>query len=263
VPGWSFQVFGGVRAWRDGVEVDLGARRQRAVLAALLVRAGEPVPTATVIDFVWAQPPSTAAAVVHTYVRGLRRALDPDRPARRRDGLLRSAHGHYLLQVGPGQVDLPRFRELASTARAELSAGRSATARRAMSEALALWPAGTPVAPEATGAAAYTSGWLTGLEQQWLDCAAAAAGLELAAGEAGAALPWISEAAAAAPLHEPLQARLIDAYQLAGRGAEALAAFQVVRRRLRDDLGADPGPELRAAHQRALRGEDPRPSRLD
>jgi pentatricopeptide repeat protein len=74
-------------------------------------------------------------------------------------------------------------------------------------------------------------------------------------------VPLLAELAAHVPLHEPLQARLVDAYARAGRRAEALAIYDRIRRALRDELGIDPGPELHAAFRRVLAGQ-PRPLSL-
>ncbi len=91
------QVLGPLRAWRGGGELELGARRQQAVLGMLAMRANQAVSSGELIDAVWGErPPATALNSVHTYVAGLRRVLEPHRTHR--------APGHTLLASGPGYL---------------------------------------------------------------------------------------------------------------------------------------------------------------
>src|ERR1022692_3941652 len=107
-----FAVLGPVRAWRGEAELDLGQPKQRAVLAALLVREGAQVTLEQLIDGVWGdQAPATAAKVIRSYIYQLRLVLGRDGT-----GHIRSAGGGYVLEPGP-RLDLARFADLAARAR--------------------------------------------------------------------------------------------------------------------------------------------------
>ena len=107
-----FAVLGPVRAWRGGAELDLGHPRQRAVLAALLVREGAQATLEELIDGVWGdEAPATAAKVIRSYIYHLRLALGRDGT-----GHITSAGGGYTLDAGP-QLDLAQFTGLAARAR--------------------------------------------------------------------------------------------------------------------------------------------------
>jgi DNA-binding SARP family transcriptional activator len=245
-----FQLLGPVRAWRAGQEVSVGARKQRAVLAALLLNVGQPVSAEDVVAFVWGeQAPPAAAGAVHTYVRGLRATLDPGRPAWSRAGVVSSSSRGYHLHIRPDQIDCLRFCRLVRDGRRYWTAGRVDEAVDAMEAALALW-AGRPLSDLGERFTMHPA--VMSLEQQWLAAGVLAADAALATGRIEAAIPLLVRVTARAPLHEPLQARLIEAYRRVGRRADALATFDRVRRGLRDELGIGPGSELRAVFHRVL-----------
>ena len=102
-----FNVLGELEAVRDGAPLDLGPRKQRAVLAALLLSANRVVPTERLIDDLWGdEPPETARAALQVHVAGLRKALGEDSVR-----LVTRSPG-YVLEVEPGALDLERFNEL-------------------------------------------------------------------------------------------------------------------------------------------------------
>ena len=110
--GLQFCLLGRVEAYRHGVEVDLGHRKQRAVLALLLLNANRVVPTDRLIDDLWGDaPPSTARSALQVYVAGLRKALANDGAA-----LLTRAPG-YVLELEAGALDIERFAQLRAEAR--------------------------------------------------------------------------------------------------------------------------------------------------
>jgi DNA-binding SARP family transcriptional activator len=259
------QVLGPVCAWRGGEPLDLGPAAQRAVLGLLALACGQPLPRAEIMSGVWhdRRPPPTAANVIQTHVKHLRRLLEPDRPSRGRSTILRQVGDGYALHVPTLAVDVLQFRHLL---------GEAATARRRdqldravelLEEALDLWR-GPPLA-DLPVLAGHPKVVALATERQ------AAVGrygeVMLAAGRAADALPALEEAAAAQPLDEAGQARLIRAYHAAGRRGQAFATYHEVRRRLADELGVAPGPDLSAAHTTLLHdGDAPhpaaRPSRL-
>jgi DNA-binding SARP family transcriptional activator len=251
------QLLGPVRAWRDGDELDLGGPKQQAVLALLAAGAtdGHPVSPAELVDALWPErPPASAANVVPTYLKHLRRRLEPDRPPRTPGRLVRRTAGGYILDLSHVEIDAVRFRRLVAEAADADRAGDRHRAAERLGEALRLWH-GTPLA----NVAALLSGHhpivaaLSG--ERWAAVARYGEAM-LATGKAAEALPALAEAAAAYPLDEGVQARLIRAYLALGNRGQALTTYQRVRERLAEELGVDPGPELTAAYG-ALQPEEP------
>jgi DNA-binding SARP family transcriptional activator/tetratricopeptide (TPR) repeat protein len=233
-----FRLLGPVEVWSETGPVDVGTQRQRAVLAALAADAGRVVPVATVVDRVWGEaPPDQVRDNLYVYVARLRKALGRSVPLHRR------ANG-YLLDVAPDDVDVHRFRRLVA------SAGSAADPAVPLEQALDLWR-GTPLSGLAgEWAARLREAW----HQQRVDAAVSWAAAMLAGGQARAAVGRLTELAAEYPLAEALVAALMRVLAATGRGAEALDLYARTRRRLVDELGADPGTELQELHRSLLRG---------
>lgn len=237
VPSLRFEVLGPLRAWRGDEEVPLGSAKQRAVAGLLLLNTGRPVGREEIIDFLWGErPPATAVNTVQTYIKRLRQLMEPERVARRPSAVLRSEAGGYRLDLGEDAVDLLRFRALVSEARARPPAvaagllGAALELRRGLPlEDLGGWVREVPA--------------VVAVEREIVAAALQAA--EAGAAEVG---PVLADLSARFPLDEPLHVALMKAYRSAGRQAEALQVFERVRALLRDELGVDPGPELRRAH---------------
>jgi predicted ATPase/DNA-binding SARP family transcriptional activator len=245
------QLLGAVRAWDSSREIRLGGPKQRAVLAVLALSAGRPVSRDVIVDFVWTgDDPSGATAALHTYVAALRRALgngsDP------RDRAIQSRSGGYLLNVDAIDLDVVRFRRLVDEGRAAVEASADAEAAARFADAIAL-RRGRLV--DGLGSAARLHPSVVALEQEYLGAALDCADVQLRRGQASDVLGWLPELVRSEPLNEPLQTRLIRAYDDAGYRAQALTAFENVRAALRDELGVDPGEELRRAHLEVLRPE--------
>ncbi|MBW4718276.1 BTAD domain-containing putative transcriptional regulator [Saccharothrix obliqua] len=236
----------------DGHAVGIGGTRVRALLVRLALAAGRVVTVEELAAALWPDDkPADEVGAARSLVSRLRRSL-PDPAA------LRSAHGGYLLDVPPDAVDAHRFDRLARDARHALAAGDHRAARRLAREALDLWRG--PALADVAGLP-FAVGHLAGLEEARLAAAEDAAEAGLACGEGRQVVAELTDLAARHPLRERLQALLLRALFAAGRPAEALAGYEEVRRRLADELGADPGPELRAAHEHVLRAEAPEPHR--
>jgi len=238
-----FAVLGPVRAWRGGAELDLGHPKQRAVLAALLVRQGTQVTLEELIDGLWGdEAPATAAKVIRSYVYQLRLAL-----GRAGTGHIKTAGGGYALDAGP-QLDLGRFAGLVAQARRARADGDPAAAAAHFAAGLGLWAgtalAGIPGPYAATQRTRLGELRLT-VQEENLACAVDLRSYDQAAAE----LPAL---VADHPLRERLRELQMHALYGAGRQAEALEAFRQASRLLRDELGIDPGPGLRRMHQRIL-----------
>ncbi|GGS60077.1 AfsR/SARP family transcriptional regulator [Actinokineospora fastidiosa] len=245
--GVLFRVLGPVEAVADGGPIDLGHARQQCVFVTLLVEANRVVSVDALLDRAWgAEPPLRGRDTLYSYLSRLRRVLPED------EVTVERRRGGYALIVDPDAVDLHRFRALVCRARA----ADGATAL--FDEALGLWR-GEPFG-------ALDTPWLAGLRETlarerftaMLDRNDAA----LAEGEHAAVLPDLLVAAAEHPLDERLACQLMLALCRAGRQAEALGHFEQVRGLLAEELGVDPGPELRALHESMLRGEIGAPARV-
>ncbi|WP_129309467.1 BTAD domain-containing putative transcriptional regulator [Streptomyces sp. L2] len=242
-----YRLLGPTQALRpDGTAVPVGGARLRALLCVLALRAGRTVPTGVLVDEVWgADPPADAAGALQALVGRLRRALGADAVA--------SAEGGYRLTATPDDVDLTRFDRLTGDGLRALADGDAAKAAAVLDDSLALWH-GPPLAdlPDRTADAAR---W----ETRRLDALRGRHTAALALGQAEQALPELAALCDGHPLDEPLQALRLRALRDAGRPAEALAAYEDVRRLLADRLGSDPGPELRALHAALLTEPEPAP----
>ncbi|MGW4671237.1 AfsR/SARP family transcriptional regulator [Streptomyces sp. NPDC004324] len=247
-----FQILGPVRAWRDTADVKLGPPKQRALLALLLAHGGRSVPLHEIVDTLWGQdPPATAVNVIHRHVSALRRLLEPDLPSGHAARRLVRDSGGYQLKVAQDELDLLRFRSLRDDADRLAAQGDPAGATELLVEALDLWqgPAASGIPPEIRSLPLFTA----------VDDERSAAVKDAArhAPAAGTALTErvlldLRRAASRHPLDETLQARLVDVLAVAGRQAEALETYQAVRARIVEDLGCEPGSELREAQLRAL-----------
>lgn len=231
-----YRILGVTEAYDDqGTPLPVGGQRLRALLTSLALHAGRTAPADALIDDVWAdEPPADATAALQALVGRLRRVLG-------KDAVTSEAGGGYRLAARPDDVDLYVFERLAREGTAALTAHDPATASRALRDALALWR-GPALADLADRAAA------TRPEAQRLEAARARVEADLQLGRAADVVPELTELTHAQPYDEPLHALLIRALRDAGRGADALAAYETARHTLADGLGADPGPELAALH---------------
>jgi len=201
--------------------------------------------------FLWGgRPPATLTAQLYTYVSRLRRALGPG--AR----ITRGARG-YALSTGTSFVDLFRFRDLAERGGAALAVGRHRQAARTLQDALALWRG-----PALADVSDHLSGAETPALEEWrIRALSGRIEADLALGRHARLVPELTGLTDRHPLHEGFRAQLMAALDRGGRRAEALAVYDRTRRLLGSELGVEPGPLLRAAHQ-ALLTSAPCPARL-
>jgi DNA-binding SARP family transcriptional activator len=213
----EFRLLGPLEAVVDGTPVPLAAAKPRALLALLLLNRNRVVSTERLIDELWGDdPPAQATKTLQVYVSQLRKALGADRLVTRAPG--------YLLRVEEGELDLDRFEQLRREGRHE--------------EALALWRG--PPEP----VAAHLEELRSAAYEDWLQAAV----------ESGApVIPQLEELVAREPLRERPRALLMLALYRAGRQAEALELFRRTRELFVEELGIEPGPELRELQQAMLR----------
>jgi DNA-binding SARP family transcriptional activator/tetratricopeptide (TPR) repeat protein len=253
--GVEFRVLGPVELHANGGPVEVGTPRQRAVLAALVVDAGRPVPLDTLVDRVWGQtPPAGVRRALYVYIARLRALIRAAGSSTAGAPRLVRRSGGYLLDVDPDLVDLHRFRTLVDQARDTACADsqRATMLRRG----LALWR-GVPLSG-VTGdwAQRVRAGW----QQQRLEAVASWSQVELRLGNPGAVIDLLVDVTTEHPLVEPLAAALMRALYASGRSAEALDRYATIRQRLAEELGVDASAELQRLHQAILRGEpDPWP----
>ncbi|MFG2867273.1 BTAD domain-containing putative transcriptional regulator [Streptomyces sp. NPDC048338] len=245
-------LLGPVRARRGDTALALGPIRRQAVLAALILRAPSFVTHHQILADVWgADPPATGRQVLPSYVYALRKTLDaaaagPDR------SVIHSGRGGYRFVPAEARTDLAELAEEASLARQAKVTGDLDTALELGGRALELFR-GEPLpglpGPLADSERQRLARRRRTLHQDRAECL-------LALGRYPDALDELLAAPLAQPHDEPLAALRMRALYGSGRQAEALAVHQETRRRLLDDLGVEPGEELRGVHQAVLRRDD-------
>lgn len=243
------RVLGPLEVHRRGSPVPLGARMERALLTILVLEAGRVVPADRLTDLLWdGEPPPKAAAALHTKVAHLRRALQPDRTPRTDASVIVTAAPGYRLAREHLRLDADRFEALVAEATGLLGSD-DAAAVRLVDEALALWrgPAFGEFADEPFARAAAER-----LETLRLAAVELRASATLQLGDTAGAVAALQPHVAAHPLREQARAQLARALYVAGRQAEALAVLGEGRRLLREELGLDPGPDLRRLEQQIL-----------
>jgi DNA-binding SARP family transcriptional activator len=238
----------------DGLPVDPGPPKQRAVLALLLVHLNRVVPVDTLIDQLWGdEAPPRALGSLQAYVSNLRRLLEPERAPRDPPRILATRAPGYVLNAEPESLDTVRFERLAALGHADLEAGRLAEGLAALDEALALWR-GVPLAD-------FAFELFTGLERSRVDEVRAGvdedrAQLLIELGKHQTAVTELGRLTTAAPFRERRWELLMLALYRCGRQAAALEAFQSARQALTEELGLEPGTRLQEL-ERAILQHDP------
>jgi DNA-binding SARP family transcriptional activator len=238
----EFRVLGPLEVVEDGRPVPLDRRRLRALLAFLLLHANELVSSDRLIDEVWGpDPPKTAGASLQNYVSRLRKAIGAEAIVSQPSG--------YVLRVDPERLDLARFERLTAEARGAEPHERAEKLRAA----LALWrgPALDDLAFEP-----FARDEVGRLEEARLAALEDRIDADLELGAAATVVTELEELVEGHPLRERFYAQLMRALYRAGRQADALATYQAARDVLGEELGLEPGEELRALQQAVLR-QDP------
>jgi DNA-binding SARP family transcriptional activator len=228
----EFGILGPLEVREDGQTVALGAAKQRALLAVLLLNANRVVSSDALMESLWGErPPVTATKALQVYVSQLRRVLGRDR-------IVTAASGYQLL-VEPDELDLDRFERLVAASE--------------YSDALALWR-GAPLADFAYEPFAQSE--IARLDELWVETLESRIASDLSAGRNAAVIGELETLVRQYPLRERFWTQLMLALYRSGRQAEALEAYQAVRHALVDELGIEPSHELRDLHRKIL-AQDP------
>ncbi len=244
----EFRILGPIEAEENGLKLDLGGLRERALLARFLLSANRVVSADRLADDLWSgSPPPHSMATLRVYISRLRRALGA-----RADLLVTQAPG-YRLNVAGDELDAARFESLVRSGEADLAAGRAAAAAGTLRAALSLWrgPALSDVAD-----LAFAQADAGRLEEARLAALESRVDADLACGWHASLVAELDGLASAHPLRERFTGQRILALYRCGRQAEALTAYATLRGRLAEELGIDPTPDLQRLHERILR-QDP------
>lgn len=240
-PGVSIRLLGGVALRLDGRQAELSGERVRALLVVLALAVGEPLSTGVLAERIWGEdPPANIGPSLHTLMTRLRRSIGAD--------FIVTGPTGYSLRIEPDQVDALRFARLLRAAAKQTDPQQEYAG---IAEALALW--GRPFE-------GVRSEWLEMVEaprltEQYLGAVERLVDLRPPDAPYGELLVELRSLAAQHPLRESLWVRLLRLLTQTGRTAEALELYESIRRRIADELGVDPGVELRNLHTELLAGE--------
>jgi peptide/nickel transport system substrate-binding protein len=238
----EFGVLGPVVVRRDGAELALGGPKPRALLAVLLLHANQPVTRDALIDALWGErAPATAKHTLDNYVSRLRTIIGRDRLVTVRPG--------YMLRVEPGELDLERFEHLEGQGRRELASGAFDRASETLGTALSLWRG------SALADLLYETSFCSEaarLEELRLNVVEERIEADLALGQSSELVPELEKLLREHPLRERLVYQLMLALYRSGRQAAALDTYRASRRRLAEELGMEPGPQLQQLERQIL-----------
>ena len=231
LPSVELGVLGPLQVRQDGTPVTIPGAKPRAILTMLGLHGGSVVSADTLVELLWGEdPPRTAAKALQTHISSLRRTLG--------DGFVLTDGSGWTL--AGSQVDASRYKSAARLGRDAAAAGDTSQAVARFEEALALWR-GIPELPDGRRGTSEKTRWIEGHAALVEDRADAL----LATGRAAEIIGELEAAVADAPLRERRWGQLMLALYRAGRQGEALGAYQRARALLADELGVDPGPDLR------------------
>ncbi|WP_405778585.1 BTAD domain-containing putative transcriptional regulator [Streptomyces sp. NBC_00859] len=239
-----FNVLGALECWAGGKRVHAGGPVAERVLAMLLLETGHVVTVARLVEAAWdGEPPTTAPHQIRKAVASLRSRIPGGK------GLFLTDGPGYRAAVRDEQLDVRMFSRWAQEGGRALTDGETAGARALLQDALALWR-GPVLAADGGDVIAGVS---TSLEERWLTATEQLFRIRLDDGEAAELVGDLKAAVAGHPLRETLRGQLMLALYRSQRQAEALREYDTVRAMLRDELGVDPGPHLKALHRAILR----------
>jgi DNA-binding SARP family transcriptional activator len=243
-----FRMLGPLEVQTAGDWTSIGAAKWRAVLARLLLSAGQPVSTDTLIDELWGDdPPARATNLVSIYVLRLRRFIGDT------DGqVLRTRPPGYLLQAGDDDLDSRQFERLLGLGQQALADGDAAAAAQQLTGALGLWRG---VALADVPASPFVDAEAERLNELRLAATELRIEADIARGRPRDVIPELHRLVADHPLREELWLLLMRALDAAGRRAQALTTYERARGVIADQLGVDPGPGLQDLFRRLLQAD--------
>jgi peptide/nickel transport system substrate-binding protein len=249
-----YRVLGPLEVETDNGPVTLGGQKERLLLALLLARPNQVVPAEALVIGLWGEhPPPTAAKTLQSHVVRLRRVLEPGRARGAAGAVLVTRDPGYLLRVAPGALDATRFEELTAAGRRALADGSAELAGSLLREALGLWRGRAFEGFLEVDVGAAESDRLAELRLVALEDHLEA---DLRLGRHRELVAELEGLVREQPLRERLWAQLLLALYRSGRQADALLAYQRARSVLVEELGIDPGAELRRL-QTAILAQDP------
>ncbi|MGH4000596.1 MAG: AfsR/SARP family transcriptional regulator, partial [Pseudonocardiaceae bacterium] len=242
-------ILGPLRVLGDQGCIEVSSAKERLTLAMLVVHANEVVSADRLIEVLWSgEPPATAANTVQTYISRLRRALEPGRAARAKNGVICTRGQGYTLAIEPDAVDAVRFERLVQVGGNALP-GDPERAADLLRQGLALWR-DEPLAE--FGFELFAQAEIVRLTELRLAALENRVEADLALGRHAALCGELSQAVLEQPLRERLWSQLIRALYRCGRQADALATYARLRQQLAELLGIDPSPELARLHEAVL-----------
>jgi basic membrane lipoprotein Med (substrate-binding protein (PBP1-ABC) superfamily)/DNA-binding SARP family transcriptional activator len=242
----DFRLLGALEVSAGGVAADLGPPKQRALLAILLLHAGEILPIERLIELLWGDsPPRTANHSIQIYVSDLRKALE----GLGVKGVLSTRSPGYQLDADADSIDIRQFEARVREGTRKLREGEPDTGAADLRAALRLWrgPALSDFTYEE-----FAQPYIHRLHDLHLDAIEALAAADLAAGRAGDVVRLLDDAIREDPLRERSHELLMLALYRTGRHPEALRTYQHLRTVLDEELGLEPSPPLRRLQERIL-----------
>lgn len=246
----ELRILGPIEVRHDGSPVKVRGTKPRELLALLAIRPNRPVTAEQLVDELWRNhPPPSAATALRVHIGRLRQALEPGRNTNSPSARLPAVPHGYLLRIEPDELDAQHFERLVLLAREAIAAGDPAGAVPQLTHALDLWRGSALSDIEDIAAA---RGEIARLEDLRAVAIEELADARLALGEHALVVDLVGVALTQFPLRERLTASLMLALYRSGRQAEALHAYAELARRLDDELGLAPSPELRQLEEDVL-----------
>lgn len=245
MPTIEFRILGPLEVSRNGRRVRLGGERQHALLALLLFRANEVVPSERILEELFRDTARDPANALQVAISRLRRSLA--------DGVLETRPRGYLLHAGPAELDSAHFEQLADEGRRQLAAGDAEGAAVTLAAALALWRG--PALQE-LALFEFAQPEIRRLEELRLTARMDRIDADLALGRADELVPELDALTVAYPLQERLRGQLMLTLYRAGRQADALEAYRQTRELLREELGLEPSRALQRLERSILNQDD-------
>jgi basic membrane lipoprotein Med (substrate-binding protein (PBP1-ABC) superfamily)/DNA-binding SARP family transcriptional activator len=242
----DFRLLGALEVSAGEVTADLGPPKQRALLAILLLHAGEIVPIDRLVELLWGdRPPRTADHSIQIYVSNLRKAFE----GLGANGVLTTRAPGYQLDAHPDSIDIRQFEARVREGTRKLREGEGDAGAEDLRAALALWrgPALSDFAYEE-----FAQPYIRRLHDLHLDAIEELAAADLASGRAGDVVPLLDAAIREDPLRERSRELLMLALYRTGRHPEALRTYQQLRTMLDEELGLEPSPQLQRLQERIL-----------